>query len=75
MSEQRRRGPMGGHGRGMRPTEKAKDFKGAMSKLFRYMSRYKMRFVLVLQELYLILLDRRFLVKQRLNFIQALLQK
>ena len=38
---------MGGHGRGMRPTEKAKDFKGAMSKLFRYMSRYKMRFVLV----------------------------
>ena len=47
MSEQRRRGPMGGHGRGMRPTEKAKDFKGAMSKLFRYMSRYKMRFVLV----------------------------
>ena len=47
MSEQRRRGPMGGHGRGMRPTEKAKDFKGAMSKLFCYMSRYKMRFVLV----------------------------
>ena len=47
MSEQKRRGPMGGHGRGMRPTEKAKDFKGAMSKLFRYMSRYKMRFVLV----------------------------
>mgnify|MGYP000879645006 CR=1 FL=1 len=45
MSGQRRRGPMGG--RGMRPTEKAKDFKGAMSKLFRYMSRYKMRFVLV----------------------------
>ena len=45
MSEQRRRGPMGGHGRGMRPTEKAKDFKGAMSKLFCYMSRYKMRFV------------------------------
>ena len=47
MSEQRRRGPMGGHGRGMRPTEKAKDFKGAMGKLFRYMSRYTMRFVLV----------------------------
>ena len=47
MSEQKRRGPMGGHGRGMRPTEKAKDFKGAMGKLFRYMSRYKMRFVLV----------------------------
>ena len=34
MSEQRRRkGPMGG--RGMQPTEKAKDFKGAMAKLFR----------------------------------------
>ena len=47
MSEQRRRGPMGGHGRGMRPTEKAKDFKGAMGKLFRYMSRYKLRFVMV----------------------------
>ena len=26
MSGQRRRGPMGGHGPGMRPTEKAKDF-------------------------------------------------
>ena len=48
MSEQRRRGPMGGgHGRGMHPTEKAKDFKGAMGKLFRYMSRYKVRFVMV----------------------------
>ena len=47
MSEQRRRGPMGGHGRGMRPTEKAKDFKGSMGKLFRYMSRYKLRFVMV----------------------------
>ena len=48
MSEQRRRGQMGGgHGRGMHPTEKAKDFKGAMGKLFRYMSRYKVRFVMV----------------------------
>ena len=47
MSGQRRRGPMGGHGRGMRPTEKAKDFKGAMGKLFRYMGRYKLRFVMV----------------------------
>ena len=45
MSGQRRRGPMGG--RGMRPTEKAKDFKGAMGKLFRYMGRYKLRFVMV----------------------------
>ena len=47
MSEQRRRGPMRGHGPGMRPTEKAKDFKGSMGKLFRYMSRYKVRFVMV----------------------------
>lgn len=46
MSEQRRRkGPMGG--RGMQPTEKAKDFKGAMDKLFRYMGRYKFRFMLM----------------------------
>ena len=33
MSEQRRRGPMGGHGR-MMSGEKAKDFKGSMAKLF-----------------------------------------
>ena len=46
MSEQRRRkGPMGC--RGMQPTEKAKDFKGAMAKLFRYMGRYKFRFMLM----------------------------
>ena len=46
MSEQRRRkGPMGG--RGMQPTEKAKDFKGEMAKLFRYMGRYKFRFMLM----------------------------
>ena len=45
MSE-RRRGPMGGHG-GMRPGEKAKDFKGSMAKLFRYMERYKFRFMLM----------------------------
>ena len=42
MSEQRRRGPMGGHGR-MMSGEKAKDFKGSMAKLFRYMGRYKFR--------------------------------
>ncbi|MGN8888151.1 ABC transporter ATP-binding protein [Blautia sp. HCP28S3_G10] len=46
MSEQRRRrGPMGGHG--MQPGEKAKDFRGSMAKLFRYMGRYKIRFVMV----------------------------
>ena len=45
MSEQRRRGPMGGRGR-MMSGEKAKDFKGSMAKLFRYMGRYKFRFIL-----------------------------
>ena len=45
MSQQRRRGPMGG--RGMQPTEKAKDFKGSMKKLFGYMGRYKFRFILM----------------------------
>ena len=43
MSEERRR-PMRGRGpmgRGMVPGEKAKDFKGSMAKLFRYMGRYK----------------------------------
>ena len=35
MSERSRR-PMGG-GHGMRSVEKAKDFKGAMSRLFQYM--------------------------------------
>lgn len=45
MSENRR-GPMG-HGRGMHGGEKAKDFKGSMSKLFRYMERYKFRFILM----------------------------
>ncbi len=44
-SEQSRRprGPMGGHGRGMRAGEKAKDFKGTMKKLIQYMSKYKIR--------------------------------
>ena len=45
MSQQRRRGPMGGHG--MQPTEKSKDFKGSMKKLFGYMGRYKFRFILM----------------------------
>ena len=49
MSENKARGPvMGGHrGRGMQPGEKAKDFKGAMKRLFQYMERYKFRFVLM----------------------------
>ena len=46
MSEHTRRGPMGGHGHAM-AGEKAKDFKGAMAKLFRYMNRYKLRFGLM----------------------------
>ncbi|MDO4337190.1 MAG: ABC transporter ATP-binding protein [Eubacteriales bacterium] len=46
MSEQKRRGPMGG--RGMQSGEKAKDFKGAMGKLLKYMERYKFRFALML---------------------------
>ena len=45
MSENRR-GPMR-HGRGMHGGEKAKDFKGSMAKLFRYMERYKFRFILM----------------------------
>lgn len=47
MSAPKRRGPMGGHGPGMAAGEKAKDFKGSMAKLFRYMERYKFRFVLM----------------------------
>ncbi len=31
----------------MQPTEKAKDFKGSMKKLFGYMGRYKFRFILM----------------------------
>lgn len=43
---QAKRGPAG-HGRGMRSTEKAKDFRGSMKKLFQYMERYKYRFILM----------------------------
>lgn len=46
MSE-RRRGPMGGHHGGAMTGEKAKDFKGSMVKLFKYMERYKFRFILM----------------------------
>lgn len=45
MSENRR-GPMG-HGPGMQSTEKAKDFKGSMARILRYMGRYKIRFILM----------------------------
>lgn len=42
----RPRGPMG-HGRPM-PGEKAKDFKGTMKKLIKYMSKYKFRLLLMM---------------------------
>ena len=49
MSENKARGPvMGGHrSRAMNSGEKAKDFKGAMKRLLKYMERYKIRFVLM----------------------------
>ncbi len=48
MSGHTKKGPMGGHGHGHAMAgEKAKDFKGAMAKLFRYMKRYKLRFGLM----------------------------
>jgi len=36
-----------GHGRGMHGGEKAKDFKGSMARILRYMGRYKLRFILM----------------------------
>ncbi|MDO4647985.1 MAG: ABC transporter ATP-binding protein [Eubacteriales bacterium] len=46
MSNEPKRMPRGPHG-GRIPGEKAKDFKGAMSKLLNYMSRYKWRVLLM----------------------------
>lgn len=45
----RRRGPMGGHGPmgGMGAGEKAKDFKGSIGKLVRYMSNHKIAVIFV----------------------------
>jgi len=43
-----RRGPMGGPGPGMMSGEKAKDFKGTIKKLIRYMSQYKLRMLCML---------------------------
>lgn len=42
-----RRGPMGGHGHGMGAGEKAKDFKGTMGKLIRYMGSFKIQMIFV----------------------------
>ena len=47
MSESRPRGMHGMHG-GRMSGEKAKDFKGSIGKLIRYMSKYKFRFVIML---------------------------
>ena len=47
MSNGRPRGPMGGHGRGM-SGEKAKNFKGAMKRLFIYMERYRIQLFIML---------------------------
>lgn len=45
----KRHGPLGGgHGPVGAPTEKAKDFKGSMGKLLRYLGRYKIRVAIVL---------------------------
>jgi ATP-binding cassette subfamily B multidrug efflux pump len=41
------RGPMGGHGR-MMPGEKARDFKGTMQKLLRYLGAYKLSIALIM---------------------------
>ena len=46
MSERRPR--RGGFGRGLAPTEKAKDFQGSMKKLMGYMEKYRVRLFLML---------------------------
>ena len=66
-------GPMG-HGKGM-TGEKAKNFKGAMLRLLKYMERYKGRLILMVFFAYLILSDRRSLEKQLRNYIPVLYQK
>lgn len=48
MSDERRRGPRGPHGPGRMGGEKAKDFKGSMKKIIRYMGKYKYRFLMML---------------------------
>lgn len=51
MSKQQKRPPMRrgmGHGPGMMPGEKAKDFKGSIKKLCSYLAKYKFRIFLVM---------------------------
>ena len=38
---------MGHHGGGMAPAEKAKDFKGSIGKLIRYIGKYKIAIIVV----------------------------
>lgn len=47
-SASRPKRPMGGPGRGMAPGEKAKDFKGSIRKMLRYMGKYKIADVFVI---------------------------
>lgn len=47
-SASRPKRPMGGPGRGMDPGEKAKDFKGSIGKMLRYMGKYKIAVVFVM---------------------------
>lgn len=68
---------MGGHGaHGGMPGEKAKDFKGTLKKLFKYMGAFKvhMIFVAVLQSAapYSTLRDRRSSEKRRQRYSTAL---
>ena len=44
----KRRGPMGGPGRGMVPGEKAKNFKGSIGKLIAYLGNYKIPIIFVM---------------------------
>ena len=48
MSPGPRRGPGGGHGRGPAPREKADDFRLAWRRLFDYMDRYRLGFIIAL---------------------------
>lgn len=48
-NQNRKRGPMGhGHGRAGMPVEKAKDFKGSMGKLIKYMRPYRIGIIFVM---------------------------
>ena len=50
MAQPKNRKPMGppGHGGGMAPGEKAKDFKGTIKKLLAYMGNYKIAIIIVM---------------------------